>query len=408
MDIINAKETVIEAGKRLVEQGLISRTWGNVSCRIDNKSFVITPSGKPYETLTPEQIVLVNIETLEYGGDVKPSSEKGVHAEVYKAHPEMNFVIHTHQKNASIISALGSDIKTVPPEAAQSIGTEVPLAAYGLPGTKTLRKGVADALERSSSKAIIMAHHGALCFGEDSGKAFESALMLESVCANAIFARFKQEFGEDIQTIPEFIEGMAKKAFITEKDVTITGLTGYNSTRLGGNFSLASSDGNTEPVLVNIATGKAVNGNAPLPLEASLHRAIYLERPDINTIIHSCQSEKILVSSLGKTVKPQLDDFAQIVGIDVKCTVFDKENAETSVQDCARALKGRHGVLLKGYGALCCGSCEGDARAVEMIMEKNCLTFLGTLLFNANKPISALDARLMRYIYLKKYSKQAE
>ena len=110
MDINTAKQEVIDAGKELVEKGLISRTWGNVSYRLDDKNFVITPSGKPYETLTPEQIVQVSIETLEHEGDVKPSSEKGVHAEVYKARPEINFVIHTHQTNASIMSSLGSDI----------------------------------------------------------------------------------------------------------------------------------------------------------------------------------------------------------------------------------------------------------------------------------------------------------
>ena len=57
MDINTAKQQVIDAGNRLVAQGLISRTWGNVSYRIDDKSFVITPSGKPYDTLTPAQIV---------------------------------------------------------------------------------------------------------------------------------------------------------------------------------------------------------------------------------------------------------------------------------------------------------------------------------------------------------------
>ena len=49
MDILQAKKEVIAAGLRLVETGLIARTWGNVSCRVDENSFVITPSGKPYE-----------------------------------------------------------------------------------------------------------------------------------------------------------------------------------------------------------------------------------------------------------------------------------------------------------------------------------------------------------------------
>ena len=97
MDINKAKEIVVMAGKKLVESGLIARTWGNVSCRVSDTQFVITPSGRAYETLTPEEIVLVNISDLSYEGDIKPSSEKGIHAEAYKHRHDVNFVIHTHQ-----------------------------------------------------------------------------------------------------------------------------------------------------------------------------------------------------------------------------------------------------------------------------------------------------------------------
>ena len=76
MEIMQAKELVVRAGKQLVESGLIARTWGNVSCRVSDTQFVITPSGRAYETLTPEEIVLVNIADLSYDGDVKPSSPR--------------------------------------------------------------------------------------------------------------------------------------------------------------------------------------------------------------------------------------------------------------------------------------------------------------------------------------------
>ena len=69
MEIMQAKELVIKAGKELIESGLIARTWGNISCRISETQFVITPSGRAYDTLTPEEIVLVNIEDLEYEGE---------------------------------------------------------------------------------------------------------------------------------------------------------------------------------------------------------------------------------------------------------------------------------------------------------------------------------------------------
>ena len=76
MEIMQAKELVVRAGKQLVESGLIARTWGNVSCRVSDTQFVITPSGRAYETLTPEEIVLVNIADLSYDGDVKPHRKR--------------------------------------------------------------------------------------------------------------------------------------------------------------------------------------------------------------------------------------------------------------------------------------------------------------------------------------------
>ena len=97
------KKAVIEAGHRLLETGLIARTWGNVSARISDTQFVITPSGRAYDTLTPDDIVVVNINDCSYEGDVKPSSEKGIHADAYALRSDVNFVIHTHQVNASVV-----------------------------------------------------------------------------------------------------------------------------------------------------------------------------------------------------------------------------------------------------------------------------------------------------------------
>ena len=125
MDILEAKAEVVKAGLELVKSGLIARTWGNVSCRVDDEYFVITPSGRSYESLTPDDIVLVKIEDCSYESEIKPSSEKGIHAQAYKLRKDVNFVIHTHQKNASAVSFLGYDINMVPEESRAIIGTAV-------------------------------------------------------------------------------------------------------------------------------------------------------------------------------------------------------------------------------------------------------------------------------------------
>ena len=134
MNINEAKDIVIKAGRELVAQGLIARTWGNVSQRVNENTMAITPSGRDYLSLKREDIVLVNIETLEYEYDVKPSSEKGVHAACYK-NKDVNFVIHTHQECASVISSCGVSSIDVD-EGYTYLDKKVLCSPYGLPSTK--------------------------------------------------------------------------------------------------------------------------------------------------------------------------------------------------------------------------------------------------------------------------------
>ena len=141
-EIEEAKRLVVEAGKRLVQTGLIARTWGNVSARISDTQFVITPSGRAYEDLTPEEIVVVNIEDCSHEGDIKPSSEKGVHAAAYRHHPTVDFVIHTHQRAATIVSITGMEIRNVYDELKGVLGDKIPCAEYAMSTTESFRKKV--------------------------------------------------------------------------------------------------------------------------------------------------------------------------------------------------------------------------------------------------------------------------
>lgn len=398
MDILTAKKLVIEAGEKLVATGLIARTWGNVSCRVDDKTFVITPSGKPYIGLTPDDIVEVAIETLEWGGSVKPSSEKGIHAEVYKAYPEAGFVIHTHQKVASAISTLSSGIDKITGEAEKIIGSKVLLGSYGLPGTKKLRKGVTKALKLSPSKAVIMAHHGALCFGKDSEEAFEVANTLENVSAEYILSNAKEKLGISADNLEDFCTEMANKLTKSEKTVEIDNSMLYNSfcDRESGKIVLTNKADGSE-FSMDLNTGCCSTDK--FGESVSAHRDIYLKHPDFKNIIHNTSSEVVAASRLKKPMKPLLDDFAQICGTKIKIASYEK---------CAKAIKGKNAVLIKDQGALCCGSNEGDAQAVDMIMSKSALALLSSKVFGKAKAINPIEAKLMRVVYLLKYSKKAE
>ena len=164
-----AREQVIKACSRLVERKLIARTWGNISARISADEFIITPSGMAYESLVPESLVRVRISDLSHEGDIKPSSEKGVHAAAYSLRADVKFIVHTHQHYATAVSVEGKDT-----DFAVCIG-------YALSGTKTLCRNAAQELNsHPDAKAFLMARHGALLLGESCEEAFMLAEQLEN------------------------------------------------------------------------------------------------------------------------------------------------------------------------------------------------------------------------------------
>lgn len=174
-----ARELVIQAGHRLVESGLVARTWGNISARISSTHFVITPSGLAYENLRPEQLVKVRIDDCSYEGDVKPSSEKGIHAAAYLHRPDAGFVIHTHQDYASCVGIGGEDLAGLKHPV---LGDQIPCAAYGMPSTKKLQCNVDSVMVKyPTANVILMRNHGALCMARDFDRAFELAQALEEV-----------------------------------------------------------------------------------------------------------------------------------------------------------------------------------------------------------------------------------
>ena len=139
MNIEIIKKEVCEAGKRLLKEGLVARTWGNVSIRVNERQMVITPSGRKYEELTPNDMVLVDIYTLKYEGSIKPSSELKLHCQVYKNRPNINSVIHTHQMYASIVAAAQKDVEVLQKEHQLILGaTVIKAAPYALPNTKKI------------------------------------------------------------------------------------------------------------------------------------------------------------------------------------------------------------------------------------------------------------------------------
>lgn len=383
-----ARQTVVNAGLKLVETGLIARTWGNVSCRVDKDTFVITPSGKPYETLKPEEIVRCKVEDCSYEGDMKPSSEKKLHSLLYQLYPETNFVIHTHQKYASVLSASG--LKSIPVKGYPNLGDEVRIAEYGLPGTAKLRKGVEQAVQGSFSHAVIMAHHGVVCFGKDYEETFTCAKLLEEACVKYIsdeyLNRSKDKVFDEERLYQYYVTEITKQKISVPKKPSVT----KRSRRTERGFFYEGPD------------AKEYGFSDTLPLEIEIHRRIYEKRPDINYIDQDFDMALVALSMTGHILKPLLDDFAQLVGTSARCAKSLKAG------DVEEALRGRYGVLVPGVGAICCAASESDLQAVHIVMEKNAKTQIGAWLLGGGKALSSLDCKLMNFVYKKSYAKKAK
>lgn len=403
MNISEVKKEVIRAGLLLVKEGLIQRTWGNVSCRVSETQFAITPSGRDYLSLQPEDIVIVNIADLSYEGEIKPSSEKGIHAKCYELRPEVNFVIHTHQTYASLLGLNGCDVNGLTGDIAEIIGDHVPLASYGLPGTKKLRTGVTDAIRRSDSNAVLMLHHGALCMGASLEDAFKVANALEKICKERLFARFYECSGKTADHFASIAEYVATNL---QNDTSAVELDVYDSVRRFGSLEMTSADG-TNTVCVDLASGLPLDPFSECPDTAALHAGIYRKRPDVQAIVHSKEEATLALSKAGVTVKPFLDDFAQIVGITLRTTAFDPGDTKRSVKKAVKKLRGRDAVLLSHNGALCVGSDPDEAEAVKLVTEKGCKAFAAADICGRNRnTINLAESLLMRVIYKAKYAKK--
>lgn len=171
---------ICQTGLALLETGLVARTWGNVSSRLDPNHFLITPSGLDYHKTQPQDIVRVELSTMTWEGSRKPSGERGVHAAAYRVFPEVNFVIHTHQNCASALGLAGFDAMDITQDERAALGG-LAKAAYGLPGTKKLQKAVSAALA-TGAHTVLMAGHGVVICGEDQSQAMNRAKLLEDIC----------------------------------------------------------------------------------------------------------------------------------------------------------------------------------------------------------------------------------
>jgi L-fuculose-phosphate aldolase len=155
----------------------VSGTSGNVSSRIDEERVCITPSSVPYETMTLEDLTVIDLDGEQLEGDRHASSEKALHTHVYRAYPEIQAVIHTHPVYATMFAVARLPIPPVIDEFTMYVGGEVPVCEYAMSGTAELADNATAKLAEVG--AALLANHGLVSVGPALDRALHIAGLVE-------------------------------------------------------------------------------------------------------------------------------------------------------------------------------------------------------------------------------------
>ena len=161
-----AKEEVLWGCRLMVERGYLLGTVGNLSARADGTDLVvITPTSLPYDTMTEEDLVVVNLNGEIVSGKHRPSIECSMHLGVYRARPELRALVHTHSKYATTVSLIKElDIMpAIDTEQSLYLGGDINIVPFAFPGSKELAEYVKEGI--GTNAGLQMANHGALGVG---------------------------------------------------------------------------------------------------------------------------------------------------------------------------------------------------------------------------------------------------
>jgi len=150
---------------------------------------VIKPSGIKFEDLTPENMVIVDMNGDVIEGDLKPSSDTASHCYIYRHMPDVNGIVHTHSRYATAFSVVGESIPCVTTAMADEFGGEIPCAGFCLIGGEEIGQLVVDKLTGHRSPACLLQNHGVFTIGDTAEHAVKAAVMTEDNAAIVWTAR---------------------------------------------------------------------------------------------------------------------------------------------------------------------------------------------------------------------------
>jgi len=201
------KNEILSVGCTMLDKGLVTGTWGNISARIpDTQLLAVTPSGKNYREITADDIVVVDYTGMIIAGEFKASSELPLHLAIYKARMDIQAIVHTHSVFASACAVAHKGIPPIIEDLIQLVGGSVDVAAYALPGTDLLAQYVVEALGQKN--AVLLANHGVVGCGQSLLEAMLACELVEKAAQIFIYAHQiggpQVLSGEDVAVMHQF------------------------------------------------------------------------------------------------------------------------------------------------------------------------------------------------------------
>jgi L-ribulose-5-phosphate 4-epimerase len=188
--IARLRREVCALHAELPRHGLVAWTSGNLSARVPGEELmVIKASGVSFDDMTPDTVVVCDLDGVLVDGELSPSSDAATHGYVYRHMPEVGGMAHTHSAYATAWASRGETIPCVLTAMADEFGGEIPVGPFALIGDEEIGRGIVDTLAAHRSPAVLMRSHGVFTLGPGPRDAIKAAVMCEDVARTVHLAR---------------------------------------------------------------------------------------------------------------------------------------------------------------------------------------------------------------------------
>jgi L-ribulose-5-phosphate 4-epimerase len=204
--ILRLRAEVCALHEQLTRYQLVVWTAGNVSARVPGHDLlVIKPSGVAYDDLTPDNMVVCDLDGRVVEGEHAPSSDTEAQAYVYREMPEVGGVVHTHSTYATAWAARAEPVPCVLTMGADEFGGEIPVGPFAIIGDDSIGRGIVETLRGNRSPAVLMQNHGVFSIGPTARAAVKAAVMCEDVARTVHIAR---QLGEPVPVAQHHVDAL--------------------------------------------------------------------------------------------------------------------------------------------------------------------------------------------------------